>query len=157
MNLKLANLKAIINKEKYVNQVAIEMNVSRQTVHKWLLRFKRFGVDGLLRKSKRRSGSKNRTPFAIEQVVIQLAHTHWHEGVQTLCDLLTYEYNITLHPVTIWRILKRNDVRYTTYQPETRKRWKKKLYAHQIPGRELHNGYKVSIWLQTRKSNLYHH
>jgi transposase InsO family protein len=33
--------------------------------------------------------------------------------------------------------LKRNNVRYTTKYPHTRKKWKKQLYAHQTPGQEL--------------------
>lgn len=57
--------------------------------------------------------------------------------METLHDRLQAEYNITLHPTTIYRILKRNDVRYTNNYQHTKKRWKKQLYAHQTPGKEL--------------------
>ena len=138
MILKEEKLKEILNKEKSVTTVALELNVSRKTVHQWLARYKRFGIDGLVRKqNKRRTIGHNRTSFEVEQVVITLAQTYWNDGVQTLHDHLLYEHNIDLHPCTIYRILKRNGVRYTTKYPHTRKKWKKQLYAHTVPGMEL--------------------
>ena len=138
MQLKIKNLDAVITKEKTVTQVAQEMNVSRQTVHKWLARYKRYGDYGLQRKQRRNSSpSHNKTSYEVEQLVIQCAKEHWNDGVQTLCDWMMYEYNITLHPVTIWRILKRNNERYTTDHPRTRKKWEKQLYAHHRAGEEL--------------------
>lgn len=138
MQLKENKLKSIINKEKTVVSVAEDLNVSRQTIHKWLIRYKRFGIDGLI--TKKRTGSKpahNRTSEEIEQLVINLSHEYFTDGVETLHDRLQYEYNITLHPTTIYRILKRNNVRYTDRYIHTKKRWKKQLYAHQTPGLEL--------------------
>ena len=138
MNLKVQNLVAISKKTKTVVQVATEMNVSRQSVHKWLIRYRRYGEEGLHRKKhKRRTGSWNRTSFEIEQVVIQLAQQHWNDGVQTVADYLQHKHSITLNPVTIYRILKRQGVRYDQHHPRTTKRWKKKLYSHQVPGQEL--------------------
>ena len=138
MILKEQKLKEILAKKKKVIEVAKELNVSRKTIHQWLNRYKRFGIDGLTRKqNKRRTIVHNRTSFEVEQVVIQLAQRYWNDGVQTLSDHLQYEHNIELNPSTIWRILKRNNVRYTTKYPHTRKKWKKRLYAHQTPGMEL--------------------
>jgi transposase InsO family protein len=56
-----------------------------------------------------------------------------------------------LHPSTIYRILKRNNVRYTTYQPHTKKRWKKQLYAHKIAGKELQMDTKYPFGYKTGK------
>ena len=138
MLLKEEKLKQIINKEKTVISVAQELQVSRQSVHKWLCRYKRFGIDGLITKEKKRCKiAHNRTSTEIEMLVIQIAGKYWNDGVETLHDNLLYENNIELHPTTIYRILKRNNIRYTTQYPHTRKKWKKKLYAHQIPGLEL--------------------
>jgi len=138
MILKEQKLKEIINKEKKVTEVAKELNVSRKTIHQWLSRYKRFGIDGLMKKqTKRTTIAHNRSSFELEQLVIQLAQTYWNDGVQTLADHLQYENNITLNASTIYRILKRNNIRYTTKYPHTRKKWKKKLYAHKVPGREL--------------------
>jgi len=138
MALKEQKLKEIINKEKTVIAVALELSVTRQSVHKWLSRYKRFGIDGLIAVRKKKSiVAHNRTSPEIEQLVIQTSHEHFADGVETLHDWLGYECNITLHPTTIYRILKRNNVRYTDKYTRTQKRWKKKLYAHTVPGLEL--------------------
>jgi len=136
--LQIKLLDEIIMKEKSVSAVAEILSVSRQTIHKWLLRYKRYGDSGLIRrKRKTRFVASNKTSFSVEQIVISLAKKYWNDGVVTINDHLQYEHNISLHPVTIWRILKRNKIRYTSKQPRTRKKWKKKLYAHKTPGEEL--------------------
>ena len=138
MLLKENNLKAIINKEKTVVLVAQELQVSRQSIHKWLNRYKRFGIDGLIERKKKGCGvAHNKTSPEIEQLVINTSREYFVDGVQTLHDRLQYEYNLTLHPTTIYRILKRNKVRYTDNQPRTKLRCKKKLYSHKTPGYEL--------------------
>ncbi len=138
MLLQEEKLKSIIRKQSKVTDVAEELNVSRQTIHKWLLRYKRFGIDGLAEKIRTRGViAHNRTSKEIEILVEQISHNYWQDGVETLHDRLQGEYNITLHPTTIYRILKCNDVRYTKNHQHTKKRWKKLLYAHQVPGKEL--------------------
>ena len=86
---------------------------------------------------KRYKPAHNKTPEALENCVIELANTNYADGVETLADRLQYEYNTTLHSTTIYRILKRNNVRYTKYYKATKKRWKKQLFSHQIAGQEL--------------------
>ena len=73
----------------------------------------------------------------MEQCIIQLAQEYTVDGVTTLSDRLQYEHNITLHPTTIYRILKRKNIRYTGYCINTRKRWKKQLFAHKIAEKEM--------------------
>jgi len=138
MQLKENNLKAIINKKKTVVAVAKDLQVSRQSVHKWLSRYKRYGIDGLITLKKKKGGpAHNRTPAEVEQLVVNVSHEYFADGVETLHDRLEYEYNLTLHPTTIYRILKRNNVRYTDIYTRTQKRWKKQLFAHDLPGTEL--------------------
>jgi transposase InsO family protein len=138
MALKEAKLKEIINKTKTATAVSAELAVSRQTIHKWLARYKRFGIDGLLVVKKSGYGiAHNRTPPEVEQLVVNIADKYWNDGVETLHDRLQHENNLTLNPVTIYRILKRNNVRYTTDYVRTQKRWKKQLFSHQTPGLEL--------------------
>ena len=139
MNLKIKKLEEIIKKEKTVVKVAEELNVSRQSVHKWLNRYKQYGIDGLTtKKNTGRKTAHNRTSPEVEQLVIQVADKYWNDGVETLHDHLKYENNIDLAPSTIYRILKRHKVRYVDgVYPQTRKKWKKKLYVHQVPGQEL--------------------
>lgn len=138
MILKEQKLKEILEKKKKVTDVAQELNVTRKTIHQWLSRYQRFGIEGLVPKQRKRTTiAHNRSSFELEQLVIQLSQRYWNDGVQTLADHLQYENNITMNSSTIYRILKRNNIRYTTNYPHTRKKWKKKLYAHALPGREL--------------------
>ena len=138
MVLQEKKLQQIISKEKTVVAVAEELAVSRQTIHKWLARYRRFGISGLITIKKKRVGTAhNRTSPEIEQLVINVAQEYFVDGVETLHDRLEYNYNLSLHPTTIYRILKRNNVRYTDVYTQTQKRWKKKLYAHTLPGLEL--------------------
>lgn len=139
MQLLVSKLEGITQNKQSVVSVAKELNISRQTVHKHLLRYRRFGEDGIRHiQTKKRSGpAHNRTSEEVEQCVIQLSRQFGADGVETLADRLQYENNITLNPATVYRILKRNDVRYTNHYLATKKRWKKQLYSHQIPGQEL--------------------
>ena len=125
MQLQQEKLDNVINKKQSVSSVSRELNVSRKTIYQWLNRYKIYGIDGLLKK-KRKYNSKahNRTPKHIEEVVVLLAKQFYTEGVESLSDILFNEYKITLHPSTIYRILKRNDVRYGNYHINTHKRWK---------------------------------
>lgn len=139
MQLLVSKLEKIITKEKTVVSVAYELNVSRQTIHKHLTRYRRFGEDGIRKIQCQRQyhPAHNKTHEALERCVFQLARDNSVDGVETLADKLQYEYDITLHPTTIYRILKRNDIRYTKYYKATQKRWKIKLFSHQVPGQEL--------------------
>lgn len=72
--LQEEKLNQIINKQKKVTQVAEEFDVSRQTIHKWINRYKRFGTMGLIKQRRKYSSiPHNKTPLEIEQLVINLA------------------------------------------------------------------------------------
>ena len=138
MLLQEEKLQNIIAKKATVKQVAKELSVSRQTIHKWLSRYKRFGADGLItRRKKQHAPAHNRTSLVVEQLVVNTAREHYYDGVETLHDRLEDDYNLTLHPTTIYRILKRTATRYTDGYSTTKRQWKKQLYAHQLPGQEL--------------------
>lgn len=139
MQLLISKLKSIIKKRKTVVSVASELNVSRQTIHKHLARYRRFGEDGIRQVQTKRNyrPAHNRTNEALESCVIQLASDNFTDGVETLSDKLQFEYNTSLHPTTIYRILKRNNIRYTKYYQSTKKRWKIQLFSHQTAGLEL--------------------
>ena len=137
--LQKKKLKQIISKEKKVVEIAREFNVTRQTIHTWLNRYKRYGIDGLIVKRRKSVESlpHNKTSDELEQLVINLAESYHFEGAISLSDRLEYENNITIHPTTVYRILKRNETRYCGYQTWTKRRWKKQLYAHKTAGKEL--------------------
>lgn len=77
----------------------------------------------------------NRTPENIEQIVVQLAIENPSLGPLPLAEKLAEEKGVIRHSTTVWRILKRRKVRYTT----TCKRWKKEpqLYCLDNPGQEV--------------------
>jgi transposase InsO family protein len=138
MQLVEEKLLAIINKTTSVTVVSEQLRVTRQTIYTWKARYERFGIDGLVQKRKKRTDTPhNKTSFEIEQLVINTAGTYWTDGVEALSDHLARLYNLTINPTTVYRILKRLGIRYGTHHPRTTKRWKIKLYSHQIPGLEL--------------------
>jgi transposase InsO family protein len=138
LELQEKKLKEVINKTKTATKAAEEIGVTRKSIHKWLIRYKRFGIDGLMRQKRRYKGTPhNKTPEHLEQKVIDSANRHWQDGVDTLHDWLLYEDKIEIHPTTIFRILKRNKVINSTEYNTTQRRWKKKLYAHELEGQEI--------------------
>ena len=138
LKLKETKLIEILKKIKTVEAVSKELDVSRQSIHKWLIRYKRFGIDGLVRKRKKNGGvPHNKTPSDIEEQVVSISHKYWQDGVETLHDRLLYEEHLDIHPTTIFRILKRKKVRYIEGYIDTQRRWKKKLYSHEKEGVEI--------------------
>ena len=79
----------------------------------------------------------NRTPDWAADIVANLAIKRPDLGPQPLADELLDSYGIALDQTTIWRILKRKKIRYTTEY----KRWKQdappKQYCLDTPGEEL--------------------
>ena len=137
--LQVKVLESIKAKQETVSGGARRLGVTRPTIYEWQSRYNRFGIDGLLHRKRKKHTSRphNKTPEEIEQLVINVAKEYIFDGCETLHDRLEYEYNVTLNPTTIYRILKRKDVRYGEYHVGTKKRWKKQLYAHKKAGKEL--------------------
>lgn len=138
MHLVEEKLLAIINKQTSVTKVAEDLKMTRQTVYTWKARYERFGIDGLIKSRKKRSDTPhNKTAEVVEQLVINTARIYWQDGVEALADHIQRLNNLTINPTTVYRILKREGVRYGEHHPRTTKRWKIKLYSHQVPGLEL--------------------
>jgi transposase InsO family protein len=138
MQLIEAKLTLIINKQATVTAVAEELNVTRQTIYAWKARYLRFGIDGLIQKRKQRTDTPhNKTSDEIVQLVINTADTYWTDGVEALSDHIQRLYNLSINPSTVYRILKREGVRYGEHYLRTTKRWKIQLYSHDTPGLEL--------------------
>ena len=138
MQLVEEKLNAIIHKEATITEVARELSVTRQTIYTWKARYERFGIDGLIQKREKRTDTPhNKTAPEIEQLVINTASTYWQDGVEALSDHIQRLYNLTINPTTVYRILKREGVRYGEHHLRTTKRWKKQLYSHQLPELEL--------------------
>lgn len=138
LKLKETKLVEILRKIKTIEAVSKELGVTRQSIHKWLIRYKRFGIDGLVRRKKKHEGvPHNKTPLEIEMKVVNISQKYWQDGVEVLHDRLLYEEHVELHPTTIFRILKRRKIRYIEGYIDTQRRWKKKLYTHEKEGVEI--------------------
>ena len=137
LKLKESKIIEVLQKTKTILAVSKELGVSRQSVHKWIIRYKRFGIDGLIRRKKRYGGvPHNKTPADVELRVAGISQKYWQDGVETLHDRLLFEEHIDIHPTTIFRILKRKKIRYMEGYIDTQRRWKKKLYSHEREGVE---------------------
>src|SRR6185503_1096080 len=77
----------------------------------------------------------NRTPEEIEELIADEADRHAELGPQPLAEHLQETYGIAVDQTTVWRVLKRKGIRYTTKY----KRFKQepKLYCLDTPGKVL--------------------
>lgn len=91
IQLKERKLIEILKNEKTVVDVALELHVSRQIVHRWLIRYKRFGIDGLVQKKRIfHPVAHNKTSQDKEDIVLSVAKKYWQDGVETLHDRIQY-------------------------------------------------------------------
>ncbi|MEU8202919.1 IS481 family transposase [Streptosporangium sp. NPDC049046] len=72
-----------------VTEVARRFGVSRQTVHRWLSRYRDQGLDGLSDRSSRPHTSPARTPAAVEALICELRRNHPRWGARRLAWELT--------------------------------------------------------------------
>lgn len=138
LKLKESKIVEVLKKIKTIMSASKELGVSRQSMHKWIIRYKRFGINGLVRRKKKYQGiPHNKTSPDVELKVMSISQKYWQDGVETLHDRLLYEEKIDVHPTTIFRILKRKKIRYIEGYVDTQRRWKKKLYTHEREGVEI--------------------
>lgn len=131
--LRKSLLEDILNRQRSVNDVAAILSVRRETVSRWLAQFRFAGMDGIIPKKPgpKKGVAPNRTPPDVEEQVIAIARAHPFKGPVCLAD----ELSLSLHPTTIYRILKRNGVRYGRWYHALKK--KRKSYCLDRPGREV--------------------
>jgi transposase InsO family protein len=124
-------LEEIVAKKRSVNEVAEILSVRRETVSRWLAQFRFSGLDGIIpRKPGPKNGkAPNRTTALVEEQVIAYAQSNPFKGPIALAE------EFPLHPTTIYRILKRNGIRYMPGYHALKR--KKKSYCLDRPGREV--------------------
>jgi len=131
-------LKDIQAKKRKIKDVAEILSVERETVGRWLARYRFEGLDGICpKKPGPKTGSRaiNRTSDDLEELICLYGKQYPSEGPQSIADKLEEEKSICMHKTTVWRILKRRGVRYGLhYRNRTRK---KKLYCLEEPGEEI--------------------
>jgi IS30 family transposase len=131
--LKIKLVKEIVSKKRKVAEVAEILEVDRKTVGRWKWQYIYGGEAALVpKKSGPKNGTAwNRTSEEIESMVSEIAKKNPFKGPVWISDQLTLEIDQT----TVYRILKRNGVRYYSDYKHTRR--KKKSYCLSYPGQEL--------------------
>jgi len=134
-------IKDLIAKRRKVNEVAEIMWVTRKTIHKWKCRFMYYWEVWLLpRKSwPKKWTAWNRTEKEIEEKVMEYGHRYKREWPVRLSMRLEEECGIEIDQSTVYRILKRRNIRYYEDYSKKRKQRKKKnrLYVLDSPWREV--------------------
>ena len=133
LQLRIKLIKQLDRKEIKQKEVVFLLDVSRQTVSKWLAKFRAEGEAGLIpKKSGPKDGSAwNRTKEEKEDLICKIAEDNPFKGPDWINDQLDFKINNS----TIYRVLKRKKIRY--YQGYKHTRRKKKAYCLDKPGREL--------------------
>lgn len=133
LQLRIKLVKELDEKKIKQKEVMHILDVSRQTVSKWLAQYRVEGEAGLApKKSGPKNGTAwNKTSEEIEEIVCKIAEDNPFKGPDWIADQLI----IKIDQSTVYRILKRKKVRY--HEHYKHKRRKKKAYCLDIPGREL--------------------
>ena len=136
--MKKQVLDKLITRELTRSQAANLMQMHPNAVSRLKKRYIEHGADILIPEKPGPKGgeSYNRTPEWIENVVVEFAIKRPSLGPLPLSEEISDKYRIDLDQATVWRILTRKKIRYTTEY----KRWKKekpKLYCLNTPGLEL--------------------
>jgi transposase InsO family protein len=131
-------LEDIVAARRKTNDVADILHVRRETISRWMAKYRFEGIDGISPKKpgpKKGSITINKTSAEVEDLICNLARHNPYKGPVGLRDMLEEDHHVQLHSTTIYRILKRNDARYGRDYHALKK--KRKLYCLDLPGREM--------------------
>ncbi len=138
VELRIKLVKEIVEGKRKVQDVSELLDVSRQSISKWIAKYRFEGEKGLVpKKSGPKKGSSvyNKTPENIEDLVCKIARNNVFEGPIWISEKLEEKKGINLNQSTVYRILKRTKTRY--YRNYRYSKRKKKRYCLDQPGREL--------------------
>lgn len=136
-DVKAHLIQDIIKKKRKTSEVAIILRVSMRTIQKRICRFKYNGIQGLIRSKPwpKTWVAYNRTPEETEEIVVFLAMKYKQEWPERLKIRLDEKFDIHINQTTVYRILKRRNVRYyNAYEKEKKQR---KMYSLEIPWMEI--------------------
>ena len=131
-------LKEIVTKKRTATEVAGILGVQRETVSRWLAKYRFEGMDGICPKKpgpKTGSMAVNRTSAELEERVCIHAKQNAFEGPQAIADKLEEQEGIRFNKTTIWRILKRRNIRYGLHYKYLKR--KRRAYCLNEPGEEI--------------------
>ena len=131
-------LEDVLHKKRKVKEVAEILNVKRETVSRWLAKYRFEGLDGICPKKpgpKAGSLAVNRTSEELEDLICVYGKQNVFKGPQAIADMLWDNEKISVHKTTVWRVLKRKGIRYGLHYKKLKK--KKQMYCLNEPGEEL--------------------
>lgn len=110
--------------------------ITRRTGYKWLNRYEKYGIDGLLDQSRRPKNNKNKTPEEIEEYIAEIRRNdHW--GSKKIYKIVSNERSSGKYPFnqipsknTITSILRRKGL-ISEENSEKAKHWIR--YEHENP------------------------
>ena len=154
LQMRIKLLQEILDGKKKVYEVASLLSVSRQSVSKWLARYR---IEWEVWVVPKRCWPKNRIPVnrtnrVVEEMVGSLARRYPTLWPRSLAWKFQEETRISLNQSTIYRILSRTWVRYKR-KWEWRQR-RKTLYILDRPGREIQLDVCFPFW-RSRKEVQY--
>jgi len=141
-NVKVHLIEDVIKKKRKTSEVATILRVSMRTIQRRICRYKYNGIQVLIRSKPWPKSwvAYNRTQEETEEIVAFLAMKYKQEWPANLKIRLDEKYEIHMNQSTIYRILKRRNVRYyNAYQKEKKQR---KMYSLEIPWMEI----QVDTW-----------
>lgn len=132
----------IVEKRRKTKEVSLLLWIGVRAVEKRVWRYKHYGKAGIARKKPwpKESTPYNRTSDEIEGIVCLYGQKYKREWPKMLKRRLKEACGIELHEVTIYRILKRNRVRYQRGYEKPRK--SPKMYSLSTPWEEV----QVDTW-----------
>ena len=145
--MKIQAVRDILEKKKTVTEVAESFNVSRQSISKWIARFRMYWEAWLvparpwpkpIRLPDGTMGFEvyNRTSLHLEEKICALARQMPEMGTRELSWRIESITGERIDQSTVYRILKRNKVRYTR-DTEYVRRKSLKRYSLEVPGQEI--------------------
>lgn len=135
--LRIKLVKEIVAKKRKIKEVSEILWISRQSISKRKAQYLQEWENWLIpKKSWPKQGNiHNKTQERIEREISRIAQDNPFMWPIWIADELLSIYNVSIHQSSVYRVLKRNHIRYYTGYHWIRK--KRKPYVKDIPGREL--------------------
>jgi transposase InsO family protein len=121
----------LYQQHKNISFACRHCGITRNTLKKWLSRYKKDGVNGLISQSRRPKHSPNRKVNQKEEEILVSIRKVRNLGARRLKNELLRLHNLSLSLDTIHKVLKRNQVKPLIRQS---KHSGKKRYNRPIPG-----------------------
>ena len=142
LELKERLIQDVLEKKRKAREVATILWISIRVFNKWKCRYKYYGIQGLMRwkPGPRIWTPYNKTKEETEEIVSFLGMKYKREWPRNIKLRLEEKCWIKLNQATIYRILKRRNIRY--YNAYEKEKIQRKMYSLEIPWMEI----QVDTW-----------